>query len=183
LDRCTVVGQCSVAVAAHFLDEARSQPVGSPLNLTLKEPSVGVVTNGPDIITGSGSDEFITGIPVGSTSPGKGSVDRLTGGGGNDLFALGDALGVYYDDGLPATSGTTDLAWITDFSVGDRIQLFGDASRYQLVSGRYSGLRGVQINAILASPSGLQVEAIGFVQGASLATLNLSNPAQFSYLP
>jgi ELWxxDGT repeat protein len=166
-----------------FLDEARSQPVGSPLNLTLKEPSVGVITDGPDIITGSISDEFITGIPVGSTSRGKGSVDRLTGGGGNDLFALGDALGVYYDDGLPATSGTTDLAWITDFSVGDRIQLFGDASRYQLVSGRYSGLRGVQINAILASPSGLQVEAIGFVQGASLATLNLSNPAQFSYLP
>jgi hypothetical protein len=41
----------------------------------------------------------------------------------------------------------------------------------------------LQINAILASPSGLQVEALGFVQGDSFASLNLSNAAQFSYLP
>jgi hypothetical protein len=165
-----------------FLDEARSQPVGSPLSLTLKEPSVGMVTDGPDIITGSGRDEFIIGIPVGSTNRGKGSVDRLTGGGGNDLFALGDALGVYYDDGLPATSGTTDLAWITDFSAGDRIQLFGDPSRYQLNTARYSSQRGVQISVLPAPGSGATQEAIGFVQGATLAGLSLTNTEQFSFL-
>jgi ELWxxDGT repeat protein len=165
-----------------FLDEARTQPVGAPLSLTLKEPSVGVVTDGPDLITGTSGDEVITGIPVGSTSRGKGSVDRLTGGGGNDLFALADALGSLYDDGLPSNPGTTDLAWITDFNAGDRIQLFGDPSGYQLTSVRYSGLRGVQINVLSGPGSGSTPEAIGFVQGATLAGLSLSNPAQFSYL-
>ena len=165
-----------------FLDEARTQPVGAPLSLTLKEPSVGVVTDGPDLITGTTGDEFITGIPMGSTSRGRGTVDRLTGGGGNDLFALGDAVGRFYDDGVPITSGTTDLAWITDFSAGDRIQLFGDPSRYQLASARYSSQRGVQINLLPLSGSGATPEAIGFVQGASLTSLSLANPAQFSYL-
>ena len=164
-----------------FLDEARTQPVGAPLSLTLKEPSVGVVTDGPDLITGTTGDEFITGIPMGSTSRGRGTVDRLTGGGGNDLFALGDAVGRFYDDGVPITSGTTDLTWITDFSAGDRIQLFGDPSQYQLASARYSGQRGVQINLLPLSGSGATPEAIGFVQGATLASLSLNNPAQFSY--
>ena len=165
-----------------FLDEARTQPVGAPLSLTLKEPSVGVVTDGPDLITGTSGDEVITGIPMGSTSRGRGSVDRLTGGGGNDVFPLGDGAGVYYDDGLPTTSGTTDLAWITDFSAGDRIQLFGDSNQYQLASARYSGQRGVQIKLLPLSGGVATPEAIGFVQGATLANLSLSNPAQFSYV-
>jgi hypothetical protein len=71
------------------------------------------------------------------------------------------------------------MAWITDFSAGDKIILFGSAANYQLISARYSGFRGVQINAIL--PSSVP-EPIGFVQAATLATLNLADSGQFTYL-
>jgi hypothetical protein len=108
-----------------------------------------------------------------------GTVDKLTGGGGDDMFALGDANGVFYDDGNPTVQGTTDMAWITDFSVGDKIILHGSAADYQLSSVRYSGFRGVQINALMG---GSLPEPIGFVQSATLANLNLVDSNQFTYL-
>jgi hypothetical protein len=106
-------------------------------------------------------------------------VDKLTGGGGDDLFLLGDVFGVFYDDGNPNVQGTADLAWITDLSAGDRIVLHGSAANYQLASARYNGLRGVQISAIL--PGSLP-EPIGFVQSATLASLSLNAPNQFAYI-
>ncbi|KEF41705.1 MAG: hypothetical protein ER33_10100 [Cyanobium sp. CACIAM 14] len=161
-----------------FSDPARSQQLGSTLLVTLKEPSVGVVTDGPDIITGTTANDTISGIPTGSTLRGRGTVDKLTGGGGDDVFVLGDAAGVFYDDGNSSAQSTTDMAWITDFSAGDKILLHGISSDYQLSSVRYSGFRGVQINALLP---GSNPEPIGFVQAATLATLNLSDPSQFIY--
>jgi Ca2+-binding RTX toxin-like protein len=147
--------------------------------VTLKEPSVGVVTDGPDVITGTAANETISGIPSGSSLRGRGTVDKLTGGGGNDLFLLGDADGIFYDDGNASVQGTTDMAWITDFSAGDKIRLYGNSTYYQLTSARYAGLRGVQINALLPAST---PEPIGFVQAATLTTLSLTNSAQFTYL-
>jgi hypothetical protein len=161
-----------------FSDSARTQQLGSTILVTIKEPSVGVVTDGPDIITGTAADETIRGVPTGSILRGKGTVDKLTGGGGDDSFVLGDASGVFYDDSNLAVPETKDMAWITDFSAGDKIMLFGSAGNYQLTSARYSGFRGVQINAL---PPASTPEPIGFVQAATLATLNLSNPNQFTY--
>jgi hypothetical protein len=161
-----------------FSDSARTQQLGTTLNVTIKEPSVGVVTEGPDVITGTAASETIRGVPTGSTLRGQGTVDKLTGGAGNDNFVLADASGVFYDDGNPTVSETKDMAWITDFSAGDKIILFGSAGNYQLTSARYSGFKGVQINALLPEST---PEPIGFVQAASLATLNLSNPNQFTY--
>jgi hypothetical protein len=163
-----------------YSDAARSQSVGSSLAITLNEPSVGFVTDGNDVITGTAAAELITGVPAGSGVRGQGSVDRLTGGAGADIFALGDSLGIYYDDGTTGL-GTTDLAVITDFSAQDSIQLFGSSSGYRLVSGRYSGIAGVRIDA-LSTASGIMPEAIGFVQGATMATLSLTNPNQFLYI-
>ncbi|MFM8278693.1 MAG: SUMF1/EgtB/PvdO family nonheme iron enzyme [Cyanobium sp.] len=166
-----------------YLDAAHTVAIGSPLTITFKEPRVGVVTDGNDVITGTAAAEFITGVPSDSITRGRGSVDKLSGAGGNDLFVLGDRLGHFYNDGMTNTSGTTDLAWITDFSAGDRIQLHGNASLFQLVSARYSGFRGVQINALLpSSVSGGEVEAIAFLQGATVSGLNLTNSNQFSYI-
>jgi hypothetical protein len=71
------------------------------------------------------------------------------------------------------------LAWITDFSVGDKIILPGSASNYQLLSARYSGFKGVQINALLPAST---PEPIGFVQAATLATLKLADSTQFTYI-
>jgi len=161
-----------------FSDSARTQQLGSTILVTIKEPSVGVVTDGPDIITGTAADETIRGVPTGSILRGKGTVDKLTGGGGDDSFVLGDASGVFYDDSNLAVPETKDMAWITDFSVGDKIILFGSAANYQLTSARYNGFKGVQINALLPAST---PEPIGFVQAATLATLNLSNPNQFTY--
>lgn len=166
-----------------YLDAAHTVAVGSPLTITFKEPRVGVVTDGNDVITGTAAAEFITGVPSDSTTRGRGSVDKLSGAGGDDLWILGDRLGHFYNDGLTKTPGTTDLAWITDFSAGDRIQLHGNARLFQLVSVRYSGFRGVQINALLpSSGSGVDAEAIAFLQGATVSGLNLTNSNQFTYI-
>lgn len=69
---------------------------------------------------------------------------------------------------------------ITDFSNGDRIRLYGGTS-YRLVSGRYDNNRGVLIDALSTAPANMP-EAIGFVQGAPLASLSLTNVNQFLYV-
>jgi|GEM_PF-1937287 len=161
-----------------FIDINRNQQLGSTLAVTLKEPSVGIVTDGPDIISGTAAAEIITGVPFGSSLRGKGTVDKLTGGAGNDIFLLGDSQGIFYDDGNSVVQSTLDLAWITDFASGDKIGLYGSADKYQLVSARYTGIKGVQINALLSSST---PEPIGFVQSATLSTLTLTDPSQFTY--
>jgi len=164
---------------AFFSDPNRTQSLGTTLAITLKEPSVGTFTDGPDIIIGTAAAEIITGVPSASTQRGRGTVDKLTGGGGSDLFVLGDAQGIFYDDGNPTVPGTADLAWITDFTIGDKISLNGSASNYQLVSARYSSFKGVQINYLL---NGSIPEPIAFVQTATLASLNLTDLNQFIYV-
>jgi hypothetical protein len=163
-----------------YSDTARMAPVGSSLALTIKEPSVGVVTDSNDVIIGTPVAEIITGVPNGSLLRGRGSLDRLTGGGGADIFLLGDAQGHYYDDGATGL-GTSDLLLITDFTSDDRIQLHGTNAAYRLVSGRHGGNPGVRIDALATTP-GNTPEAIGFVQAATLASLNLANANQFLYI-
>jgi hypothetical protein len=163
-----------------FSDADRTQPLGSSLAVTIKEPSVGVVTEGNDVIIGTAAAEAVTGVPYGSAARGRGSLDRLTGGSGADIFLLGDAQGLYYDDGTTGL-GSTDMALITDLSADDRIQLHGVSSAYRLVSGRHGGIPGVRIDALATAP-GNTPEAIGFVQAATLASLTLTNPNQFLYV-
>ena len=119
-------------------------------------------------------------MPTGSTIRGRGTIDRLTGGGGNDQFLLGDRSGAYYNDGDPATDGSADLAVITDFNAGDTITLYGSASLSQLSRGIYSSTSGAWIQ-LLSTGGGLS-ERIGFVQGATLSSLNLANTTQFAYV-
>jgi hypothetical protein len=159
-----------------FRDAARTQQVGSTVSVLLRQPSVGLVTDASDILTGTSADETFRGVPTGSTLRGMGSLDRLTGGGGNDQFVLGDAIGRFYDDGTPGL-GSADLALITDFTSDDRIQLHGLASDYRLISGRYAGVSGVRIDALSPTP-----EAIGFVLGSTLASLSLADPSQFLFV-
>jgi hypothetical protein len=159
-----------------YNDSALTNQVGATLTVLLKQPSIGVVTDGSDILTGTDAPDTLNGVPSGSTLRGMGSLDRLTGGLGDDIFVLGDSSGRFYDDGTPAL-GTIDMAVVTDFNTGDRIQLYGLATDYRLISGRHAGVAGVRIDALSPTP-----EALGFVQGASLATLNLANPNQFLFV-
>ena len=163
-----------------FNDAARSQQIGNTLSVTLKEPVLGVVSDGPDIITGTSANDVITGVPTGSSLRGRGTVDRLTGGGGNDQFLLADRTGSYYNDGDASTDGSADIAVITDFNAGDSIRLFGSASLYQLSQGVYGGSAGLWIR-ILPTGGGVS-ERIGFVQSATLSNLNLNSASQFTYL-
>jgi hypothetical protein len=163
-----------------FNDAARSQQIGTTLSITLKEPVVGVVSDGPDIITGTSANDVITGVPTGSSLRGRGTVDRLTGGGGNDQFLLADRTGAYYNDGDASKDGSADIAVITDFNVGDSIRLFGSASLYQLSQGVYGGSAGLWIRILPTGSSGV-AERIGFVQSAALSSLNLNSASQFTY--
>jgi 2',3'-cyclic-nucleotide 2'-phosphodiesterase (5'-nucleotidase family)/sugar lactone lactonase YvrE len=159
-----------------FSDAARTQQVGSIVSVLLRQPSVGLITDASDNLIGTSANDTLSGVPTGSTLRGQGSLDRLTGVGGDDLFVLGDAAGRFYDDGTGGL-GSADLALISDFNAGDRIQLHGLATDYRLISGRYSGVAGVRIDALSPTP-----EAIGFVQGATLASLNLANASQFLFV-
>ena len=178
-----VVDPDEILEVKFFSDMSRSLQVGNTLTVTIKEPTVGLSTDSNDIITGSAAGERLNGVPSGSSLRGLGSRDELTGQAGDDIFVLGDASGPYYDDGLSANRGTTDMAIIRDFASGDRIQLWGDSSKYSLVSALNAGTSGVRIdlNPINSLIPGALPEAIGFVRGATLASLNLSNQLQFLY--
>ncbi|MBD1910902.1 MULTISPECIES: calcium-binding protein [unclassified Leptolyngbya] len=134
-------------------------------------------TGSDNLLSGTGSDRLV------GTFNGRGEIDRLTGGAGNDTFVLGQALtptgGNYYIDNSFLSSGTTDYALITDFAVGqDKIQLINNASQYivqNVTLGSVSGA-GIYIKGNQLAVA----ELIGVVQGVSAANLNLSG-ASFTY--
>ena len=70
-----------------------------------------------DSLIGNNGADTLTGTS--STALGANEIDTLTGGGGNDLFILGDASNAYYN--TAAQGG--DYAIITDYTAGDIIWL------------------------------------------------------------
>lgn len=79
---------------------------------------------------GSGNDTLVGINPTGRN---EFTEDGLTGGAGSDLFVLGDANRVYYDDGNPFLIGSSDFGRIEDFNASeDKIQLKGSAAQYRL---------------------------------------------------
>ncbi len=71
---------------------------------------------GNDSLNGDNGDDILTGVEIfPNTEPaGVGEIDTLTGGGGRDVFDLGDRLRVFYRG-----RGATDYALITDFNPGE----------------------------------------------------------------
>ena len=170
-----------------FADAARTQSLARSL-FTIRDvvpKAVAGATDGRDVLIGTAADEIISGVPVVSALNGRGSYDTLTGNGGRDLFLLGTATAVFYDDGNSSTPGSSDLAAITDFAAGDRVQLHGSAADYRLTSGRVSGASGVMVYRLTpasgSSPAGSD-ELIGFLKGLTPAALTLTDPAQFLYV-
>jgi Ca2+-binding RTX toxin-like protein len=106
-------------------------------------------TAGNDSRAGTAGRDVMSGLPSTGTYLGKGSIDKLTGGGGNDIFVLGDSRGVFYDDGLSNNAGTSDYVQVMDFKTGDKIQLSDMASGYfsaQVSLGGRSGL-GIYVDS------------------------------------
>ena len=87
---------------------------------------------GSDVIDGGKGRDAIAGVEVGAAYAGRGEIDLLTGGQGADVFSLGDAAQVYYNDGDLLSQGMNDYAVITDFEKGDSLELHGSASDYVL---------------------------------------------------
>lgn len=83
-------------------------------------------TDGSDSLAGTATGDTLSGVPSSSSQYGRNSIDTLTGNAGSDLFVLGSANRVFYDDGSSRKPGTTDYARITDFTAGtDDLQMAG----------------------------------------------------------
>ncbi len=129
---------------------------------------------GSDTLFGHGGRDRLIGVDPATKNPGRNERDVLTGGGGRDLFVLGDRTTVYYDDGRNNTIGHSDYALIKDFSAGsgDKIQLKGRASDYRIGSAPKgtAGGRGIflqttgedELIAIVKSNTGLALKSSAF---------------------
>lgn len=142
---------------------------------------------GSDLLLGSGGNNRLTGVDItgGLLKPGLGEVDILTGNGGNDVFVLGDTNAIYYNDGYMRLSGAVEgFAKITDFNSGDKIELKGASSTYNLMSYNNNGISGTGIYARLSTGMmpAYYSELIAVVQNVAPTALNLSNSSQFNYV-
>ncbi len=96
--------------------------------------------HGQDIVLGDSGNEVIAAVDTGQANPGENEIDVLSGGDGSDTFVFGDANGSYYDDGVAASSGEDDYAFVWDFDeTTDSLQLHGSAAEYQLTE-NHAGL-------------------------------------------
>jgi hypothetical protein len=130
-----------------------------------------------DVTTETGFADLLSGAQISEALMGRGSIDRLTGGGlGNDLLILGDARGRFYDEQNSVNSAMGDYSIISDFQVsGDRIQLPSDY--YSLAT---TTLNGASVTGIYGDPNsnrsfGANDELVGFQQGVSVSTLSSAN--------
>ncbi|MDI9640220.1 Calx-beta domain-containing protein [Oscillatoria amoena NRMC-F 0135] len=127
---------------------------------------------GNDTIFGGDGDDHIFGDL---------GADVLTGGNGNDTFYMGRVSRP--EEAITSTGGTTlpDADIITDFSVGDRIQLIGGMTANDLVAvageGQYAGstiLRDNGTGQFLAILQGVDAAALVFGQ----STVRLLAPGE-----
>ncbi|MBD2546368.1 polysaccharide deacetylase family protein [Planktothricoides raciborskii] len=89
---------------------------------------------GNDKINGGRGLDTLTGVDP-SQGLGVGEIDTLRGGMNSDRFVLGDANGLYYNDGDCSNLGFSDYALLRDFLISeDTIQLSGNASQYSVVN-------------------------------------------------
>jgi Ca2+-binding RTX toxin-like protein len=128
---------------------------------------------GNDSIDGGAGNDTIDGVNGTAPSPGVSEIDTLSGGTGNDRFILGNATKAYYDDGNTLTSGGSDYADITDFNIGDVIQLQGSSSNYLL------SVVGSDTQILINKPSTEPDELIGIVRNQTGLNLTASN---FAYV-
>jgi Ca2+-binding RTX toxin-like protein len=142
------------------------------------------------LIGGNGNDRLV------GTYNGKGEIDTLEGGAGQDTFVLHNSGAnggevAAYNDGLISTfqnglfrpaPGLSDYALIKDFKTSeDKIELAGSASNYILRQSPISVGTGTQDTAIYLNQGFFGNELIGVIQDVSLAQLNLSD-SYFSYV-
>jgi hypothetical protein len=124
---------------------------------------------GNDELKGGKGFDILIGVDPTQATAGRGEIDRLKGKDG-DLYVLGDASQVYYNDGVQTTAGFQDYAYIEKFEGkrGDVIQLNGDASKYVLGAGFSSKETGIYLKESVN-------ELIAVVEGKDLSSLTGSS--------
>jgi Ca2+-binding RTX toxin-like protein len=140
---------------------------------------------GNDRLFGDDGNDTLTGVDIFAPQPqrGIGEIDTLTGGQGQDTFALGAVLtngskATFYNDGNPATPGVEDYALIDDFTSGqDVIQLVGSAADYTLGQAPANLPTGT---GIFSNSGGS--ELIGIIANGNPSAFDLSNAGQFTFV-
>ncbi len=151
--------------------------------------------NGNDILLGDAGNDVLYGAqyatygytdatgkfyPTDYAKFGKGEIDTLTGGSGNDSFVLGMSNVVFYNDGTTGI-GAQDYGLITDYAIGqDKIVLNGLSSNYALATGSYNLGSSASETFIYRTMPGQTSELIGIVQ--DVTGLNLASTSQFAYV-
>lgn len=149
-------------------------PASTPPAAALPKTIYGLA--GSDTVRGTAAAETIYGVPAAGSQIGRDTADRLYGGGGADLFVLGDQRGAFYMDNTNLWSGRKDYAQIMDFGSDDRIQLAGIQSDYVF---RRETVNGQVGTSIFRDTNGNHKwdnsdELIGHVAKFNLATDSLS---------
>ena len=130
--------------------------------------------DGNDRLNGDDGNDILNGVNSIDTNLGIGERDILTGGAGSDRFVLGDINSVYYDDRNTTTTGSGDLASITDFNPAeDIIQLRGTLSDY-LLEARAVGNRTDQF-LFLDKPDGEPDELIAIIE--NILNFSINSPS------
>ena len=125
---------------------------------------------GNSLFGGDGADT-LTGCLAASIG-GKGEIDYINGGNGNDVFCLANAQVMFYDDGITNNTGKTDYAYIADFnSSQDKLQLKGSATNFYLAESGVAGVIGIG----LFVEKGAIDELIAIIGSANSTVLNKAN--------
>lgn len=129
-------------------------------------------TRASDTITGSSGPDRLAGVlATGITAAdlGAGQIDTLTGLTASDVFLLGDARGVFYDDRNNRNLGSADYALIKDFVSGvDKLQVRAGTSYLYTVSGTSLSLYWDRnSNGALNSSGNNMDELIAVLQGVT----------------
>jgi subtilisin family serine protease len=137
----TATGGRLDADAMLAVDAEHAVATGRPTGVTI----YGVA--GADTVAGTRGDDTISAVPQAGPSPGRGVIDALIGGAGNDVFVLGDARGAFYYAGQATRSGASDYARIIDYQAGDRIQLSNEVAAWFQEPLTIGGVAGLGIYA------------------------------------
>jgi Ca2+-binding RTX toxin-like protein len=112
---------------------------------------------GNDLLDGGTGNDTLDGY--GRT--GASEFDTLTGGGGADLFVLGDAYsGVFYNEPGDGYAIIQDFNW----AEGDKFQLKGNIGQYELQSKSVSGIGSSAQDTEIYYKTGGGLERIGIVK-------------------
>ncbi|CTQ53595.1 Serralysin C precursor [Roseibium album] len=177
LELTTALGDGTYDVVATVMDAAGN----ATSDLSVGELTIDTSSGAPiygaaalsETLVGTAGSDIISGLEENSTATGRGTIDTLTGNGGNDTFILGTGTTRYYDDGnsRPGNNGKNDYALITDFGNGaDKVQLNG--SGYVFVNFSVNGQTGTGIfHDFAGNGFDSKDELIGLLEGVDPADL------------